>query len=71
MREKKTKTKNVTQLKKSTLDKTQKIKTWQNLKTEMAMKHKNSKCDKSAKKNLNFAKLKTQNVAKIKNSKCD
>ena len=44
---KKTKTQNVTKLKNSKLDKTQKLKTWQNLKIEMAMKNKNSKCDKS------------------------
>ena len=57
-------------LKKSICDETQKLKFWQNSKTQTVTKLKNSNCEKTQKLKLG-QNLLTQIVAKLKNSNCD
>ena len=58
---------NVTKLKNSKKDKTQKHRMWQNSKTQNLTNSKNSKCDKTPKIKM----WKKKNVKKLKNSICD
>ena len=60
----------MTKLKNSNCDKTQKLKLWPNLRTQMATKLKKSICDKTQILKL-WQNSKSQIVTKLKNSNCD